>query len=241
MGEAPVLEVSGLSAAYEGVTVLHDIDLSVERGSVTAILGANGAGKSTLLMAIVGMVTVTQGEVSFGGDGLEGCSTAERSKRGLCLIPEGRGIFPNLTVRENLWVMSHGGVRRQEIEERAFGRFPNLADRTSQAAGSLSGGEQQMLAMARAIAIRPKLLMLDELSMGLAPMVVEELYEHVDHLAKDGMTVIVVEQFARIALAVASRGIVLSNGRIAHSGSPDLITSVLHGAYLGGTAHEVAW
>jgi branched-chain amino acid transport system ATP-binding protein len=234
MGEAPVLEVSGLSAAYEGVTVLHDIDLSVERGSVTAILGANGVGKSTLLMAIVGMVTVTQGEVSFEGEGMKGRSTAERSKRGLCLIPEGRGVFPNLTVRENLWVMSHGGVRRQEIEERAFGQFPKLADRTSQPAGSLSGGEQQMLAMARAIALRPKLLMLDELSMGLAPMVVEELYEHVDHLAKEGITVIVVEQFARIALAMASRGIVMSNGRIAHSGSPDQITSVLHSAYLGG-------
>jgi branched-chain amino acid transport system ATP-binding protein len=240
MGEVPVLEVSGLSAAYEGVTVLHDIDLSVERGTVTAILGANGVGKSTLLMAIVGMVTVTQGEVSFEGEGMKNRSTAERSKRGLCLIPEGRGVFPNLTVRENLWVMSHGGVRRQEIEERAFGQFPKLADRTSQAAGSLSGGEQQMLAMARAIAIRPKLLMLDELSMGLAPMVVEELYEHVDALAKDGMTVIVVEQFARIALAMASRGIVMSNGRIAHSGPPDQITSVLHGAYLGGSNGAVS-
>jgi branched-chain amino acid transport system ATP-binding protein len=235
MAEAPILEVRGVSAAYEGVTVIHDIDFSVEKGSITAILGANGAGKSTLLMAIVGMVTVTEGSVSFEGERIKPHATAKLSKRGLCLIPEGRGIFPNLTVRENLWVMSHGGVRRQEIEERTFRQFPILAERTSQSAGSLSGGEQQMLAMARAIANRPKLLILDELSMGLAPMVVEELYAHVGELAKDGMTVIVVEQFARIALEMATTGIVMANGRIVHSGPADDVTSVLHSAYLGSS------
>jgi branched-chain amino acid transport system ATP-binding protein len=236
VADTPILEVRRVSAAYEGVTVIHDIDFSVEKGSVTAILGANGAGKSTLLMAIVGMVTVTGGSVLFEGERIKPHATAKLSKRGLCLIPEGRGIFPNLTVRENLWVMTHGGVRRQEVEERAFSQFPILAERTGQAAGSLSGGEQQMLAMARAIANQPKLLILDELSMGLAPLVVEELYTHVGELAKDGMTVIVVEQFARIALAMASRGIVMANGRIVHSGPKEDVTSVLHSAYLGSSA-----
>ena len=133
-------------------------------------------------------------------------STSSLARRGLCLIPEGRGVFPNLTVRENLWVMTHSGSGRRHVERCAFERFPRLRDRGDQPAGTLSGGEQQMLALARAVATSPRLLMLDELSMGLAPLVVDELYNHVVQLAAEGITVVVVEQFARTALSVATLG-----------------------------------
>ena len=155
------------------------------------------------------------------------------ARRGLCLIPEGRGVFPNLTVRENLWVMTHSGTGRRHVERSAFERFPRLADRADQPAGTLSGGEQQMLALARAVATSPRLLMLDELSMGLAPLVVEELYKHVVHLAAEGITVVVVEQFARTALSVASSAVVMANGRIIQTGSANEVESVLQSAYLG--------
>jgi branched-chain amino acid transport system ATP-binding protein len=228
-----MLEVSGLRAGYEGVEVLHGIDLSVQAGSITAVLGSNGAGKSTLMMVIAGLLEMTAGEVRFDTQPVVAASAANLARRGLCLIPEGRGVFPNLTVRENLWVMTHGGVSRKEVEARAYERFPRLAERQEQQAGSLSGGEQQMLAMARAVATQPKLLILDELSMGLAPMVVDELYQHVARLAEDGVTVIVVEQFARIALSVASAGIVMVGGRIVHSGPAEEVGEVLQSAYLG--------
>jgi branched-chain amino acid transport system ATP-binding protein len=228
-----MLEVKGVRAGYEGVEVLHGIDLSVQAGSITAVLGANGAGKSTLMMVIAGLLEMTAGEVRFDTQPVAAASAAHLARRGLCLIPEGRGVFPNLTVRENLWVMTHGGVSRKEVEARAYERFPRLAERQEQQAGSLSGGEQQMLAMARAVATQPKLLILDELSMGLAPMVVDELYQHVARLAEDGVTVVVVEQFARIALAVASAGIVMAGGRIVHSGPAEEVGEVLQSAYLG--------
>ena len=195
MGERPLLEVRDVCASYEGVEALHRVSFGVHRGTVTAILGANGAGKSTLLAVIAGILTPTEGEVRFDGELVTGGSAASLARRGLCLVPEGRGVFPNLTVRENLWVMTHSGVDRRELESQSFERFSVLATRRNQAAGTLSGGEQQMLAMARALATRPKLLLLDELSMGLAPIVVQELYQHVSRLAEEGVTVVVVEQF----------------------------------------------
>ncbi len=182
----PLLEFRGVRAAYEEVEVIHGIDATFEEGVVTAVLGANGAGKSTLLALAAGIMGPSEGEVRFAGEKVRVGSTASLARRGLCLIPEGRGVFPNLTVRENLWVMTHSGSGRRHVERSAFERFPRLADRSDQPAGTLSGGEQQMLALARAVATSPRLLMLDELSMGLAPIVVDELYNHVVQLASGG-------------------------------------------------------
>ena len=231
----PLLEFRAVRAAYEEVEVLHGIDVTFEEGVVTAVLGANGAGKSTLLALAAGIMAPTEGEVRFAGEKVREGSTSRLARRGLCLVPEGRGVFPNLTVRENLWVMTHSGAGRKHVERRAFERFPRLAERRDQPAGTLSGGEQQMLALARAVATSPRLLMLDELSMGLAPLVVEELYNHVVQLAAEGITVVVVEQFARTALSVATSAVVMANGRIVQTGPAGDVEAVLHSAYLGGT------
>ncbi len=233
MADQALLEVCDVHAAYEGVEALHGVSLSVDRGTVTAVLGANGAGKSTLLAVIAGLLAPSAGEVRFAGARVTGTNPASLARNGLCMVPEGRGVFPNLTVRENLWVMTHSGANRKEVEARAYERFPRLSQRRDQPAGTLSGGEQQMLAMARAVATRPRLLLLDELSMGLAPIVVDELYTHVAQLAGDGVTVVVVEQFARTALTVATAGVVMSGGRIVHAGPSSEVEGVLHSAYLG--------
>jgi branched-chain amino acid transport system ATP-binding protein len=229
----PLLEFRGVRAAYEEVEVIHGIDAIFHEGVVTAVLGANGAGKSTLLALAAGIMAPTEGEVHFAGEKVRAGSTSTLARRGLCLIPEGRGVFPNLTVRENLWVMTHSGSARRHVERCAFERFPRLADRRDQPAGTLSGGEQQMLALARAVATSPRLLMLDELSMGLAPIIVEELYNHVVQLAAEGITVVVVEQFARTALSVATSAIVMANGRVMQTGAASEVESVLQSAYLG--------
>jgi branched-chain amino acid transport system ATP-binding protein len=229
----PLLEFRGVRACYEEVEVIHGIDATFEEGAVTAVLGANGAGKSTLLALAAGIMGPSEGEVRFAGEKVRVGSTSSLARQGLCLIPEGRGVFANLSVRENLWVMTHSGSGRRHVERCAFERFPRLSDRADQPAGTLSGGEQQMLALARAIATSPRLLMLDELSMGLAPIVVDELYTHVAQLAADGITVVVVEQFARTALSVATSAMVMGNGRIIQTGGASDVESVLHSAYLG--------
>jgi len=229
----PLLEFRGVRAAYEEVEVIHGVDATFEEGVVTAILGANGAGKSTLLALAAGIMGPSEGVVRFAGEKVRAGSTSSLARRGLCLIPEGRGVFPNLTVRENLWVMTHSGRGRRHIERCAFERFPRLEERRDQSAGTLSGGEQQMLALARAVATSPRLLMLDELSMGLAPIVVDELYHHVAHLSAEGITIVVVEQFARMALSVAASAMVMANGRIVQSGPAGDVASTLHSAYLG--------
>jgi branched-chain amino acid transport system ATP-binding protein len=229
----PLLEFRGVRAAYEEVEVIHGIDATFKEGEVTAVLGANGAGKSTLLALAVGIMGPSEGEVHFAGEKVRMGSTSSLARKGLCLIPEGRGVFPNLTVRENLWVMTHSGRGRRHVERCAFERFPRLGERRDQPAGTLSGGEQQMLALARAVATSPRLLLLDELSMGLAPLVVKELYDHVVNLAVEGITVVVVEQFARTALSVATSAMVMANGRIVRTGAARDMESVLQSAYLG--------
>jgi branched-chain amino acid transport system ATP-binding protein len=234
----PLLEFRAVRAAYEEVEVIHGVDATFEEGVVTAVLGANGAGKSTLLALAAGIMGPSEGEVRFAGAKVKVGSTSTLARRGLCLIPEGRGVFPNLTVRENLWVMTHSGSGRRQVEHCAFERFPRLESRRDQPAGTLSGGEQQMLALARAVATNPRLLLLDELSMGLAPIVVEELYNHVVQLATEGITVVVVEQFARTALSVATSAMVMANGRIVQSGGAADVESVLHSAYLGPVQPE---
>jgi branched-chain amino acid transport system ATP-binding protein len=232
-GVTNLLESRGVRACYESVEVLHGVDIRIEQGSVTAVLGPNGAGKSTLLSVLAGLHQPSAGEVLFDGKPVRTGTAHLLVRAGLCLIPEGKGIFPNLTVQENLWMMTHCGASRRQVEERAFARFPQLSSRRSQAAGTLSGGEQQMLAVARAVSTEPRLLLLDELSMGLAPIVVEDLYAVVAALAQEGVTVVVVEQFAQFALKVAHWAVVMTGGRVVHSGPASDTATYLADLYLG--------
>jgi len=232
--EAPaLLEVRGLRAGYGQIEVLHGVDLTVRAGTVVALLGPNGAGKSTLLKAVSGQVKPTGGCVHLGGRHVNGTPPHRLARIGLCTIPEGRGVFPNLTVRENLLMDTYSGSRAADIEAHAFERFPRLGERRHQLAGTMSGGEQQMLAMARALATDPALLLLDELSMGLAPLVVESLYEIVGHIAAEGVSILVIEQFARTVLDVAHVAAIMSHGRIDTVGPPAQIEAELSSAYLG--------
>ncbi len=235
-GSEPLLEVRGLQAGYGGIDVLHGVDLRVPAGTVVALLGPNGAGKTTTLRVIAGQLEATGGDVIIAGRRVNGATPDELARCGLCLIPEGRGIFPNLTVRENLWMMTFGGRSMKEVEELAYQRFPRLRERRTQTAGTLSGGEQQMLALARGLATDPALLILDELSIGLAPLIVEELYGRVAQVADEGVAILVVEQFANIALGVASRAAVMMHGRVVHEGTPDEVESILSQTYLGSGA-----
>ena len=229
-----ILEMRGIHAAYDRIDVLFGIDLEVPESSVVALLGPNGAGKSTALRVAAGLHVPTSGDVLVAGRRVNGVRPEELARRGLCLIPEGRGIFPNLTVRENLRMMSYTGTPEAEIEARAFLRFPRLKERFTQTAGTMSGGEQQMLAMARGLATDPALLILDELSMGLAPIIVEELYEIVAQVAQQGVSILVVEQFASTVLGVADYAAIIVHGRIARAGRPAELRDDLSKAYLGG-------
>ncbi len=230
----PLLELRGVRAQYERIEVLHGVDLSVPVGSVFAVLGPNGAGKTTMLRVAAGLHKASGGDVYMAGRRVTGAKPDELARRGVCTIPEGRGIFPNLTVRENLRMATYARVSLPEVEEAAYARFPRLKERRQQAAGTLSGGEQQMLAMSRALATRPALLLLDELSMGLAPLIVEQIYEVVAHVAKEGVSILVVEQFAQTVLGVADYAAIMVQGRVAKAGTPAEMESELSAAYLGG-------
>jgi len=232
----PMLELRGLRAAYERIEVVRGVDLEVGEGEVVALLGPNGAGKSTTLKVIAGLMAPTGGDLLLAGRRVNGARPEDLARAGMCLIPEGRGIFPNLTVRENLRVATHTGKRFADLEEAAFERFPRIADRRDQVAGTMSGGEQQMLALARGLASDPALLLLDELSMGLAPLVVEGLYEKVREIAREGVSILVVEQFARVVLDVADRAAIMVRGRITATGPPESLADELQTAYLGGVS-----
>ncbi|MSZ94037.1 MAG: ATP-binding cassette domain-containing protein, partial [Actinobacteria bacterium] len=199
---APLVELVDVRAAYGTIEVLHGINLSVPQGSVVALLGPNGAGKSTILKVVSGLLQPTAGEVRLAGRVVNGASADELARIGLCTIPEGRGVFPNLTVRENLWMATMAGVSLADVEEIAYARFPRLGERRKQLAGTMSGGEQQMLSMARALSVNPSVLLLDELSMGLAPLVVANLYEIVAQVSQEGVSILVSEQFARTVLGI---------------------------------------
>jgi branched-chain amino acid transport system ATP-binding protein len=236
MREPPILELIDVHAAYGRIEVLRGVDLSMPRGSVVALLGANGAGKTTLLKVISGLMPVTSGDIHLAGTHVLGASPDQLTRAGLCMVPEGRGVFPNLTVEENLWLASYAGVGVEKILTEAYARFPRLKERRRQLAGSLSGGEQQMLSLARALATRPALLLLDELSMGLAPLIVERLYESVAEIAEEGVSILVVEQFASAALRVADYAAVMNSGRVVATGEPAEIEHQLSELYFGGAA-----
>ena len=232
----PILELIDIHASYGRIEVLRGVDLVVPRGAVMALLGANGAGKTTLLRVVSGLMAQTSGDIHLGGMHISGATPDELTRAGVCMVPEGRGVFPNLTVEENLWLASYSGVSVEKILTESYLRFPRLKERRRQLAGSMSGGEQQMLALARALSSEPALLLLDELSMGLAPLIVESLYETVAEIARDGVSILVVEQFASSALRVADHAAVMHGGRIIETGEPQEIESKLNELYFGGAA-----
>jgi branched-chain amino acid transport system ATP-binding protein len=229
-----MLEVSGLSAGYGHVEVLWDVDLNVDDGEIVALVGSNGAGKTTLLRAVSGLIDVTGGEVSFDGDSVSGLAPEQIVKRGVAHVPEGRHLFAGLTVRENLMAGAFAGRDGADLD-RALELFPHLKDRLGQVAGSMSGGEQQMCAIARGLMSSPKLLMIDELSLGLAPKLVEEILERLGEVAGQGTALLIVEQDVDAALHIAGRGYVLETGRIVTSGeSAELLDDPrVKEAYLG--------
>jgi branched-chain amino acid transport system ATP-binding protein len=234
----PMLEVHEVEAGYGPIRALDRVSLEVQEGELVAIIGANGAGKTTLLMAISGIVPVRSGEVRFRGTAINGLQPHQIVRLGIGHSPEGRRIFPRLTVRENLelggFTQPNSSQLKRDIDE-ACGLFPVLGERMGQLGGTLSGGEQQMLALGRALVGRPKLLMLDEPSLGLAPLIVTKIFEVIAGLSSRGIAVVLVEQNAYAALKLATRGYVLETGRVTLTGSgKDLAADVrVQDAYLG--------
>lgn len=215
-----LLEIRGLAVNYGGIRAVKGIDLDVGEGELVCLIGANGAGKSTTLRAICGLLPLRAGSVRYGGASTTGVAVHDLPRRGLVMVPEGRGIFPQLTVEENL---AMGAYMRTDADigpdlERQYERFPRLKERRAQTAGTLSGGEQQMVAMARALMAHPRLLLLDEPSMGLAPRLVATIFDIVREIARQGVTILLVEQNARLALEVSARGYVMESGSIALEG-----------------------
>jgi len=234
MSTATALELHNVHASYGRVDVVHGVDLAVRRGELVALLGPNGAGKSTTLKVAAGLHSPRQGVVRVAERQVNGVSPRALARVGVCMVPEGHGVFPNLTVSENLWLATHTGVDRQRVENVAFEYFPRLASRRHQLAGTLSGGEQQMLALARVLAVDPVVLLIDELSMGLAPKIVETLYELVARLVAAGVAVLAVEQFARAVLPIANWVAVMVNGRVTAAGRPHEIEAQIADLYIGG-------
>jgi len=236
----PVLELSRVVSGYGAVTVLREVDLSVEPGQVVALLGPNGAGKTSLLRAASGLIAVQSGEVRIAGATVTKASPSERARRGLCLIPEGRGIFRNLTVKDNLRMCTPSWVREPRMDA-VFGAFPILKARQKQLAGTLSGGEQQMLALSRAVLAEPAIVLADEVSMGIAPIVVDVIFDALRILAQGGVALLVVEQYVDRALAMADRCYLIKKGQIVYAGSAsELKGSVVLSEYLGQTPETSA-
>ena len=234
-----MLSVSGIQTFYGRIQALHGVDLDVNKGEIVTLVGANGAGKSTLLMTVCGNPKARQGRVVFEGEDITGLPTSDIMRRGIAQVPEGRRIFPRMTVLENLQMGATMGdpAHFEEDLENAFARFPILRNRQSQRGGTLSGGEQQMLAIARGLMSRPRLLLLDEPSLGLAPLIVKQIFEVIrDINRRQGVTVFLVEQNAYHALRLAHRGYVMKNGRITLSGTGRelLANAEVRAAYLEG-------
>lgn len=236
-----LLEVSGLRVSYGGINAVKGIDISVKGGEMVALIGANGAGKTTTLKALTGLLHPTAGGVRYNGADVVNVPAYQRVKMGIALVPEGRGIFPRLTVEENL---DMGAYCRDDAaairtdRDRVYALFPRLAERRRQTGGTLSGGEQQMLAIGRAMMSRPRLLLLDEPSMGLAPMMVQKIFETIRAIATDGVTILLVEQNAKLALEICQRGYVMESGEITlHDNTRALLANPrVRSAYLGEDA-----
>jgi branched-chain amino acid transport system ATP-binding protein len=235
-----VLDVERIDVAYGALVTLRGVSLRVERGEIVAVIGSNGAGKSTLLRAISGLARVTSGRITLDGTRLDGRRADAIARRGIAHVPQGRQVIPDLTVEDNLalgaYRLRRDRARVAALIAREYARFPRLEERRTQLAGSLSGGEQQMLAIARALVMEPELVMMDEPSLGLAPLVVDEIMEAVRRLTDEGRTVLLVEQAAAYALALADRGYVLRNGEVFLSGATSELRDderVVQG-YLGG-------
>ena len=229
----PLLSIQGITAGYGEISILENVSLELFPGQIYALLGPNGGGKSTTLKVCSGQLVPTKGELMVAGKVMTGSEPNALARAGICTIPEGKGIFPNLTVRENLLMMTSSGATIEEIKQATYNRFPQLSSRRKQLAGTLSGGEQQMLAMSRALSTDPVILLLDELSMGLAPLIVRQLYEIVQQIAEEGVAILVVEQFARTVLEIASTAGIMTHGRLTKEGSPSEIQKDLKHAYLG--------
>ena len=231
-----ILEIKNLSVSYGGIEAIKDISLDVEQGSIVTLIGSNGAGKSSTLRTIAGIVRAKSGEVLFEGENLLGLSPDQIVKRGVTLVPEGRHVFPNLTVAENLRVGAY--LRKDDISgdlEHIYELFPRLKERSWQLAGTLSGGEQQMLAVGRAMMARPKLIMMDEPSLGLAPLIVQGIFDIIRTINKSGITVLLIEQNANMALKVADYAYVMTTGEITlkGTGAELLENEEVKEAYLG--------
>jgi branched-chain amino acid transport system ATP-binding protein len=238
-----VLEIEDVVTAYGKIEALKGVTLSVGRGSITCLLGPNGAGKTTLMMTTAGLLRPRRGSIRFEGTEIGGRAPHDIVGRGIALVPENRLVFPRLTVAENLAAgayQRHDRAAIAEDMERLFVRFPRLRERAGQSAGTLSGGEQQMLAVARALISRPKLLLMDEPSLGLAPLVVEEIFRLVAELNRDGTTIFLVEQNAHMALRVAHQFYLIEQGRVTFSGSPGALAEdeVIRRAYLGSARSQ---
>lgn len=233
-----LLNIQNLSISYGGIRAVNDINLHIKEGELVTLIGANGAGKTTTLKSIVGWVKPRSGSIEFNGINLHNIPTHQCASKGLVLVPEGRGIFPRLTVFENLEM---GAFHRKDKHidadiDHAYQLFPRLKERSKQLAGTLSGGEQQMLAIGRAIISKPKLLLLDEPSMGLAPIIVEQIFDIIRTISQNGVTILLVEQNAKIALEVSHRGYVMESGKITIEGDAQTLLNderILN-AYLGG-------
>ena len=240
MAEPPMLSVKDVATFYGAIQALHGVDLDVAKGEIVTLIGANGAGKSTLLMTICGNPRARAGSVRLDGEDITGLPTHEIVRRGVAQVPEGRRIFPRMSVLENLQMgatLADPAHFRQDIE-RVFTMFPRLAERRAQRGGTLSGGEQQMLAIGRALMGRPRLLLLDEPSLGLAPLIVRQIFDSIRRIAReDGVTIFLVEQNAFHALRLADRGYVLVNGRVRMTGTgPELLANAeVRAAYLEGS------
>ena len=229
-----LLALEGIRAGYGIIDVIDDIRFEVRGGEILTLLGPNGAGKTTTLMAACGLVRPSAGRVRYLGEDVTARRPERLARDGLACVPEGRSVFPNLTVGENILMWTHAGIDRRAAEEAAYERFPVLGERRRQAAGTLSGGEQQMLALARGLSTNPRVLLLDELSMGLAPLIVEDLYDVVGRVAREeNIAIVIVEQFAHEVLRIADHVLVMANGRVVLEGRSHEILANMDAAYLG--------
>ena len=237
-----LLDIRNVDTFYGPIQALRNVSLTVQEGEIVSLIGANGAGKSTLLMTLFGQPRASSGQILFAGEDLREVNTSDIASKGIALVPEGRHVFPHMTVEENLMMgtVAIGTEHAEEDKARMYELFPRLRERSGQRASTLSGGEQQMLAIARGLMSRPRLLLLDEPSLGLAPIIVKQIFKILREVARQGMTIFLVEQNANHALKLADRGYVMVNGVIRMTGTgADLLTnSEVREAYLGG--HQAA-